>query len=199
MAEIPAKELSDTPKVTYLFRASDGRTTRVEMESRGYYTHVFIRNLAEKMELPVEAIRLHVQDPAGTFQLLDPTRSLDEQLMRLAQVSKEQVSETPIEVRINEDVIGALQAKGAIQSEQANISHIRSRRFRRPCVVVRDPVVRDPMKNDPLDIIRLARTVGATKRGGFLWLGRLYLIKFGEESERYYTYDGLHRRLRFVT
>lgn len=188
----PAEPSPVTPKVTYLFRASDGQTTKVEMDSRGYYVHVFISSLATRMNLPAEAISLLVQDPAGNLQPLDPTRSLDEQLMKIAQVPKDYVPKLPIEVRVNEDVIAALHATEAAQSEQANISHIRSRRFRRPCIVVRDPT-----NADPVDVMRLARTVGATKRGGFLWLSRRYLIKFGEESERYYTYEGLNRRLGF--
>ncbi len=190
MAEEKSNQASaEPPKVVYLLRASDGRVTKMEMDHRGYFTHVFIRNLAEKMGLPAQAISLHIQPSEGDLKQLDPTRMLDEQVMRIATVSKEEVSITPIEVRIDEKAIIASQSK----EEQPNISQVRSRHFRRTCIVIRDT-----KKADPVDVMRLARTCGATKRGGFLWLDRRYLVKMGQESERYYTYEALNRNLGFA-
>lgn len=185
------KAPKEAPRIPYLFRR-DGQDVPVEMDSRGYYTHVFIRTLAEQTGLPAAAISLHVQDPDGEDHALDPSRMLDEQVVKFARLGdRSAIATTPIHVVVDVNVLLAQSGQSVDQSP--NLSHIRSLRFRRPCVTVKDP-----KKTDPVSVMRLARSVGAVKHGGFLWLSRRYLVKLGESSEHYYSYVTLTRAMGFA-
>lgn len=175
----------EKPKAVYLLRSSDGRTITIGMDSRGYMAHVVIRQLAEKMSHPPEAVSLYLEDPEGKSIELDPNRMLDEQIQRIARVPREKFGQTPIDIRIDEDVI-AEQARLAAEPE-AGIFHLG---FHRQCVVIPNP-----READLDSVIRLAQTVGAIRRGGLLWLSHRYLVRIGDGPERYYSRKELHHAM----
>lgn len=190
MAEDSKKAPGDQkPTFTYIFLTSDGNQIRLNMDSRGYYVHAIIRELAALMKVSADTIKLSCKDPSGASHPLEPGRMLDEQLVKIAELnSRDEVSTVLIDIQLEKSV----DAQGKA-SQTANVTEFRSERFRRQAVRVLDPKA-----TDPVSVVRFARSHGASKRGGFLWLSRRYLVKIGDIRESYYSQGSLSRAMGFA-
>jgi len=148
-----------------------GQIVEVNLDAMGYMAHVVVRELAVQLKatghsVPEEAIVLRVRG-----QELNLSLQVDAQLAKITGLEAAEARTEPIEVVVSQEIMQELAAKQG-QTQALNAAMSVEAAGRRKCIRLSYPVtVRGSQ------IIALARrTPGASRRGGWFWLQRVYYV-----------------------
>jgi hypothetical protein len=159
-----------------------GVETKVLMDGGGWSVGAVLRAFTEQCkddprlkDVPTAAITLKVGE-----HLLGEDAMIDVELARLRKLFQIPEKALLIDVCVSEDVVAEYRRKLAevTRSEALTTERKEGRRFVR---------VIEKQRTDAVSVRRLASSLGAIRRGGFLWLSRRYYVAFGGEVPRWIT------------